>query len=227
MSTSGWPPRNRNGGSKNPANSRARLSRKSCPPRSSTAPRSITSAITSEGVSRRVAEYTQGDAGDQGDRGDDSEGLADAGRGPGLLRARRTRRRLFGCHLITLLDDAGDFLPVHLEVESHPDPSVDADIRRHEETLRGDADDHTLESQRRLAPHRDAPVAVMVVGVHREHSAAHSKRPFSPRLLLGGVGKGEADLSQLVDRTWTRHCYASALGHDETVCRRARFFWSG
>ena len=115
--------------------------------------------------------------------------------GPRALRARRAR--LFAGRLVGLPDNARDFLPVDLEIQSHADPSVDAYIRRHEEARWRLGDHHALESERRFAPHCDAAVAMVIVDEHREHLALHSKGRRPPASFSVAPGRARQSFRSL------------------------------
>src|SRR5437762_3159140 len=67
--------------------------------------------------------------------------------------------------------DAGDFVPVDVDVEAHAEPAPVAHIGRPEEALGLLGDEFGLYAGRRRAPDAEDPVAVMVVDEHGDRLA--------------------------------------------------------
>src|SRR6185436_7822652 len=80
-------------------------------------------------------------------------------------------------------------------VQIHTQPAPRPHIRRHEEMPRLAFDVDLLRARRRVEPQRDAPITMMIDGVHGERLAPHGvvRGPMSRTFL--GFGKREAHLS--------------------------------
>jgi hypothetical protein len=102
---------------------------------------------------------------------------------------------LWRCDLgVGVLGDTLQLVPVEGAVEPDAEPATVPDVGRHEEPLGIALDQHLLHPLRSGAPHREAPVPVVV----REH---HQEGPFAPdeeggrpvAEPLARLGQAEAD----------------------------------
>ena len=97
---------------------------------------------------------------------------------------------------MSLLDARGDGPPVRVEIEPRADRAARAEVGRDEEAAWVGADDHRLRAQRRLAPDRDAPVAMVVVREHDERLAADLEARRAVVDAFGRLGQREADRAE-------------------------------
>src|SRR5258708_7936746 len=72
----------------------------------------------------------------------------------------------------SVLHDAGDLVPVDIEIEPHPDPTARPDVGGHEEPGRLLVDQRARHTWRRGTPECDAAFAVVVAEPHHERLRA-------------------------------------------------------
>ena len=97
---------------------------------------------------------------------------------------------------VATADDRGDLVPVGLVIEPHADPTLMADIGRHEEPFRVRSDQYHLTASWGLTPERDAAVAAFL---HGEDLVAHAKGRVAPCFFFYCLGEGQADRAQVGD----------------------------
>src|SRR6476646_9934032 len=118
-----------------------------------------------------------------------------------------------------VVDDAGDLVPVDVDVEPHTDPASRTDVRGYEEPPGLLVDERRLHAGRRTAPDRQPTVALVVVEEHHERLlAAREERRRAVAQPFRRLGKGHADLADTRERVvlLPRHA-GKSIRSDETT----------
>ncbi len=105
------------------------------------------------------------------------------------------RETFWSGHSIAVMYKISHEVPINLNVEPDANPSMMADIWRHEELFRVRAYKHILSSWWGLAPHRHATIYLVP---HSEDLVPHLECRVSHTTCLDSLWKGEADGSQAV-----------------------------
>lgn len=82
--------------------------------------------------------------------------------------------------------------------ELNSNPSLYADVWRPEKSLRPSLDQSRLRARSRRNPHRDVPIAMVIVGKHTVHLFVGKEGRLAMGNLLGSAGKSHTKFSHPV-----------------------------